>query len=474
MDLFGAYGITVMLDMHQDMYNERFQGQGFPAWATYTDVEGVPGSAPPDEMARQGFPMNYFTPPVLRAFDNLWTNRAGLWDEFADFWRHVAARFRDKPNLLGYDLLNEPWPGSQWPSCANPQGCPVFDAGVLQRFYERAAAGIRQADPTGVVWWEPNVTSDFGTANGVGLVSPIEAGPNGISFHTYCLIGGQFAPVSRADDPECPVGEERAFSEQHRAAARNGSALFLTEFGASDDLVDIRRMADLADQAMVSWHWWHYGNWSDPTGNPGPQGLWGQDLDRPGSLKQAKADVLVRAYPQAVAGRPTSFSFDLDTKEFRLDFAADGGITAPTVIFVPVERHYRGGYRVEVSGPAMVTSAPNAPKLTLRNTGTGPVTVRVRPVWPEGGPNPWLGRRVLNIAHQGGEREAPSNTLYAFKEAVAKGADVLELDVHATADGELVVIHDATVDRTDEARRAQGTRCCLLVRARRGDPARPA
>ena len=64
--------------------------------------------------------------------------------------------------------------------------------------------------------------------------------------------------------------------------------------------------------------------------------------------------------------------------------------------------------------------------------------------------NPWVERRVLNIAHQGGEIEAPSNTLFAFKTAVAKGADVLELDVHATADGELVVIHDPTVDRTTD------------------------
>jgi glycerophosphoryl diester phosphodiesterase len=64
--------------------------------------------------------------------------------------------------------------------------------------------------------------------------------------------------------------------------------------------------------------------------------------------------------------------------------------------------------------------------------------------------NPWPERRVLNIAHQGGEIEAPSNTLFAFKTALEKGADVLELDVHATSDRELVVIHDATVDRTTD------------------------
>jgi glycerophosphoryl diester phosphodiesterase len=62
--------------------------------------------------------------------------------------------------------------------------------------------------------------------------------------------------------------------------------------------------------------------------------------------------------------------------------------------------------------------------------------------------NLWLDRNVLNMAHQGGEIEAPSNTLYAFKTSVTKGADVLELDVHATSDRELVVLHDATVDRT--------------------------
>jgi glycerophosphoryl diester phosphodiesterase len=65
--------------------------------------------------------------------------------------------------------------------------------------------------------------------------------------------------------------------------------------------------------------------------------------------------------------------------------------------------------------------------------------------------NPWLERRVLNYAHQGGAREAPSSTLLALRRAVAAGADALELDVHATVDRELVVCHDATVDRTTNA-----------------------
>lgn len=64
------------------------------------------------------------------------------------------------------------------------------------------------------------------------------------------------------------------------------------------------------------------------------------------------------------------------------------------------------------------------------------------------GENPWLARRVLAFAHQGGAREAPSSTLYALHQAMAAGADALELDVHRSADGHLVVCHDPTVDRT--------------------------
>ena len=62
--------------------------------------------------------------------------------------------------------------------------------------------------------------------------------------------------------------------------------------------------------------------------------------------------------------------------------------------------------------------------------------------------NPWLERRVLTYAHQGGAKEAPSSTLAAFSRAVAIGCPALEMDVHLTLDGELVVSHDETVDRT--------------------------
>ncbi len=64
--------------------------------------------------------------------------------------------------------------------------------------------------------------------------------------------------------------------------------------------------------------------------------------------------------------------------------------------------------------------------------------------------NRWLGDGVMNMAHQGGEDEFPSNTMFAFRKALALGADTLELDVSPTKDGRLVVMHDWQVDRTTD------------------------
>lgn len=56
----------------------------------------------------------------------------------------------------------------------------------------------------------------------------------------------------------------------------------------------------------------------------------------------------------------------------------------------------------------------------------------------------------LIIAHRGASAHAPENTLAAFERAVELGADAVELDVMLSRDGQIVVIHDDTVDRTTD------------------------
>ena len=63
-------------------------------------------------------------------------------------------------------------------------------------------------------------------------------------------------------------------------------------------------------------------------------------------------------------------------------------------------------------------------------------------------PQPYLaGKGPLILAHQGASAYAPSNTIPSFRKALEMGADVLELDVHLTREGAIVVAHDDTVDR---------------------------
>jgi glycerophosphoryl diester phosphodiesterase len=56
--------------------------------------------------------------------------------------------------------------------------------------------------------------------------------------------------------------------------------------------------------------------------------------------------------------------------------------------------------------------------------------------------------RPLVIAHRGAKGEAPENTLAAFRLGLEQGCDAAELDIHMSRDGELMVCHDATIDRT--------------------------
>lgn len=59
---------------------------------------------------------------------------------------------------------------------------------------------------------------------------------------------------------------------------------------------------------------------------------------------------------------------------------------------------------------------------------------------------------TLPCAHRGDLASAPENTVPAFESAVEKGAAMIELDVHLTKDGELVIMHDGTVNRTTDGR----------------------
>lgn len=71
----------------------------------------------------------------------------------------------------------------------------------------------------------------------------------------------------------------------------------------------------------------------------------------------------------------------------------------------------------------------------------------------------------LVVGHRGASGEFPENTMTAFEQAIAQGADAIELDVRMSADGVPVVIHDATVDRTTNASGPVGAMTAAQLRA---------
>lgn len=95
----------------------------------------------------------------------------------------------------------------------------------------------------------------------------------------------------------------------------------------------------------------------------------------------------------------------------------------------------------------------------MKRTITGLLTLVVllllaQVFWPVPRISPFVDGQVDVIAHQGGNLEWPDATGLAYDEAVEAGADVLEMDVHLTLDGQVVVMHDERVDRTTDGQGA--------------------
>jgi endoglycosylceramidase len=365
-DALVAHGVVALLDFHQDMYNERFQGEGWPDWAVMDD--GLPAQP------ASGFPNNYLLMPALQhAFDHFFANDGALQDRYAAAWAHVAARFRDAPNVLGYDLLNEPWPGSTWQDCINPTGCPANDA-KLEAFDRRVLTAIRAVDPSGLVWHEPFVLFNQGAGTSVKALDD----PNvGFSFHDYCLSAEQ--PHS---DQACAKSDDLVFQHALDRVASTKEALLLTEFGATEAKSVLTPMVERADRTMVSWTEWHYCGCDDPTtSGPGDKQAIVLDPAKPpagDNLKAVTLDQLVRPYPQVVAGTPESWSYADGTFAARWSTVGPDGRAAPgdSEIVVPA-RAYPAGYAAQVQGGSIVSAKGDRQLRVAACTGVPEVAVTV-------------------------------------------------------------------------------------------------
>ena len=97
----------------------------------------------------------------------------------------------------------------------------------------------------------------------------------------------------------------------------------MTEFGATDKLDVLRRVAAGADAVGVGWLYWQYKTYGDPTTSAAAEGPDAESLVTPaGAVKAAKVRVLARPYPTRIAGRGARWSYRPADGRFSLRWTA--------------------------------------------------------------------------------------------------------------------------------------------------------
>ena len=388
-DLLGRFHIYTILDMHQDVYNEMFDGEGAPKWAVCTN--GVPSVDPPGRWS-----LSYATKAAGIAFHHFWANdvQGDLQGEYDRVWGDVARSFRGNPWILGFDPFNEPFSTS-----LIRVGDEHFDA-QLECFYTGTAhVGVAShgapalrcpphdpangvvptvlaADPAGLVFDEPDNYASRGFPTFIGPMNL----PNLVfNVHIYCgarspVTGNPTNVVACAFQDARSLGK-RAEDRPEMASVRQpgGPAWFVSEFGATSSPLLVASITAKMDAEQVGWAYWSWKYYGDPTGSAA------ESLVMADGRLRSTADILSRVYPQAVAGTPRRFSFSPQTDVFDMAYVPNHHIHAPTLIFVPTQLHYRHGYCARTTG-ARVTSARGSDVLQVRNDRTGSrVTVEVTP-----------------------------------------------------------------------------------------------
>jgi endoglycosylceramidase len=372
-DLLAEYGIRTIAGFHQDFWSRSAQpefGDGAPPWAT---VGASSAQAVNDSFA---------------AFwrDDPGPGGIGIQTRFLRAWQHVATQLRDRAHVIGFDPLNEPYPGSDYAAPCGPfSRCTEFETGALAEFFARVSDAIRAAGATQVIF--PEGIADSGQA--LPVLPPLVDPQQAFNFHYYCL-------ATQLNPNEVPVGERSSAAESCAPLERRNIGRFtayaqqlalpgfLSEFSCNDINPDNAQVVDLLAETFTGWTAWAYYPRNHGSDCPG-QGLL-RDAAQPATAanaKQHKLDALAVPYAHAIAGTPVAESFDRLGRTYQLTYrshavpGAELRRDAETEIFVP-RRAFPNGYAAQVAN-AEVRSAPDAPWLRLRALADRDVSLTITP-----------------------------------------------------------------------------------------------
>lgn len=345
LDLFEVEGIHVVLDMHQDVYGPRFGFNGAPDWAVKDD--GI------EYVQQDSWFTNYMTPAVKRAFDNFfdYDNHAELQDAYVAMWKVAARELGDHPAVIGFDIMNEPHPGSsmdylEFASDRAKSPHIPFDQNKLGPFYQRVINGLREVNNDAYILYESRygVPGDGGKCYIPKLDDPREGNRRIFQApHLYVLA------VEASHIYNAAARKRVAKWEVERKHERdaNVTGLWLGEFGTfsavqghKEYMEDVLAITERLNMGFAAWSWdaFEFGvvGARDPETHRHEEGV--------------TLDIIVRPYPRAFAGRPIAFGFDPETRVLRVEWEVDHSIDAPTEIFLATTRWYHDGYDVALEG----------------------------------------------------------------------------------------------------------------------------
>jgi endoglycosylceramidase len=285
-------------------------------------------------------------------------------------WRAVAAHFRADPDVIGYEVYNEPddfrvrdfdaelecdYGGDR----LEPRSCA---AAHVQPLPDGLIGAIRAADPTHAVLYEPSGATDYGEPETLGIAEPLRFPDLALAFHVY-------------GDVPVQLRETEGERNRTRTGQPDGPAWIMDEFGASDVPQFAVAPVNAAERLNLSWVYWSAMQLHDPTAGDFAEGLIDQDTRLP---VPGLARAVAVPYPWATAGDPGLQTYRRATRVFRYHYRVDPTVRAPTLIEVPAYT-YPSGYTANVTG-ARVVSRRNARLLALSAVPRAhQVTVTVRP-----------------------------------------------------------------------------------------------
>lgn len=343
----GAAGVYVVFDMHQDVYATKFCCDGAPPWAIRDD--GLPFKL------QQLWAANYLQPAVERAFDNFWDaagKDADLQQHYAAAWKAIATRFAGDPHVVGYDVINEPSPGSDFDvvealTRTSPEGggkSRSFDETKLGPFYQRVIDAIREVDRDRWVFVEPRYGAP---ANGSPTYLPVLRDPREGAARVV-LAPHLYSAMAEASGKYLPGDATVATWERERTAeaARQGGPLLLGEYwafawSAPGATPFVEGLLAMADRMMIGWAYWAW-----DAGDASGSSLWS-----PSGEDNPAVDTVVRPYARAIAGEPVSMVYDAATRTLDVVYERRDAVSGPTEVWIPAARVYPGGFDVTLDDP---------------------------------------------------------------------------------------------------------------------------